>query len=253
MLASPHTLRDGILRNERATANCHVVGCGTARPYVQRSLSVVPPGRPCQRPTAALVVVVRASSLVAWWHDCAMCCFGIRWTALLTSLFIHREAADAKAAEAARKKAERDALLAEENASLPSRPGPKNAKTAVKKTKGLDLSSLDEALPALNASGIDNAMDAFEVLDASSSTIKIDRRPEKRTKAAFAVFKERREKELKAEGKNHSQRKDALAEEWKKHPDNPKNQVHAEYNSTKQELKQIVADENAKIENRLAA
>src|SRR3954471_7828538 len=102
----------------------------------------------------------------------------------------NREAEASKKAEAARKKAEKDALLAEEEKN--TRTAPKNAKTAVKKTKGLDLSQLDEPSSsskpsALNATGIDNALDALS-LTTDSSVAKIDKHPERRFKAAYAAF-----------------------------------------------------------------
>lgn len=144
--------------------------------------------------------------------------------------------------------------MAEEEKNLPSRSGPKNAKTAQKKTRGLDLSSLDDALPALNASGIDNANDAFDVLDSKPSK-KIERRPEKRVNAAFEAWKESsgREQELIDEGLRKSQRDQRMWDEFGKSPENPKNQVHAEYNASKEELRELVAAEKAKIEKRLAA
>ena len=59
----------------------------------------------------------------------------------------HRENEAAKKAELAQKKAEREALLAEEERNTPGRAAPKNSKTAAKKTaapaRGLDLSQLD--------------------------------------------------------------------------------------------------------------
>ena len=72
-------------------------------------------------------------------------------------------AAAEKQAEAARKKAEKEALLKEEEASLPSKPG---KKPPVKKARGLDLSGLDgpsskSVLSTLNATGIDDALDAL--------------------------------------------------------------------------------------------
>ncbi len=54
-------------------------------------------------------------------------------------------------------------MLADEEASTPGRNKAKNSKTATKKTRGLDLSQLDSSdapLSSLNASGIDNALDA---------------------------------------------------------------------------------------------
>ncbi|KMU72035.1 hypothetical protein CISG_00344 [Coccidioides immitis RMSCC 3703] len=99
----------------------------------------------------------------------------------------------------AKKKAERDALLAAEEASQPSKPKGAGAKSAAKKTRGtLDFSHLDAALgvstsgskkaAALNASGIDNALDALSLTSNSEST-KIDRHPERRFKSGICRFR----------------------------------------------------------------
>ncbi|KAK4238865.1 hypothetical protein C8A03DRAFT_43467 [Achaetomium macrosporum] len=138
-----------------------------------------------------------------------------------------KEAEAAKKAEQARKKAEKEALLAEEEKSLPSRSTPKNAKTAVKKTRGLDLSQLDSdsggALPALSASGIDNALDALSL--TSQSEAKIDRHPERRFKAAYAQFEERRLKEMETDGSGAglrlNQKKERIKKEFERSPENP--------------------------------
>ncbi|KAL1879373.1 hypothetical protein VTK73DRAFT_7104 [Phialemonium thermophilum] len=169
-----------------------------------------------------------------------------------------KEAEAAKKAEQARKKAEREALLAEEEKSLPSRAQPKNAKTAVKKTRGLDLSQLDDDKPlaALNASGIDNALDALSIAGSSSDT-KIDRHPERRFKAAYAQFEERRLKEMETDGTGQglrlNQKKERIKKEFEKSPENPFNQVNARFDATKEELAQIREQEKAKIEARLAS
>ncbi|KAI4797602.1 hypothetical protein E4T45_11766, partial [Aureobasidium sp. EXF-8846] len=107
-------------------------------------------------------------------------------------------AAADKKAEADRKKAEKAALLAEEDASLPSKKTG-NAKTAQKKSRGLDLSGLDgpSSLSSLSATGIDNALDALSLTAGSSD--KIDRHPERRFKAAYTQFEERRLEEMKDE------------------------------------------------------
>lgn len=171
---------------------------------------------------------------------------------------INREAAEAKAAEAARKKAEREALLAEEEKNLPSRSGPKNAKTAQKKTRGLDLSSLDEALPALNASGIDNAMDAFEALDAGAGTRIL--KGSGNIKAKYRAFEDRRMEELREEGyfkggtgQDRSKAKQLIFKEWAKAPENPQNQLQVAYNATKEEIAEAKATHAAAIEARLGA
>ncbi|KAK1729535.1 hypothetical protein CaCOL14_007699 [Colletotrichum acutatum] len=170
-----------------------------------------------------------------------------------------KEAEAAKKAEAARKKAEKDALLKEEEANTPGRTGPKNNKTAVKKTRGLDLSQLDGpqsggSLAALNATGIDNALDALS-LTGSDNNAKIDRHPERRFKAAYAAFEERRLKEMEDDGSGQGlrqqQKKDKIRKEFEKSPENPFNQVNARFDSTKEELAEIKAKEKGKIEARL--
>lgn len=167
----------------------------------------------------------------------------------------HREAEAAKKAEQARKKAELKALEDEEAKSLPDK-APKKNKTAEKKTnRGLDLSQLDDDNKgsALNASGIDNALDALSV--TGSSADKIDRHPERRFKAAYAAFEERRLAEMDADGSGAglrlNQRKDKLRKEFEKSPDNPFNQVSAAYNASKGDVADLKVQEKTKIESRL--
>ncbi|KAK3487734.1 uncharacterized protein B0T23DRAFT_398423 [Neurospora hispaniola] len=171
-----------------------------------------------------------------------------------------KEAEAAKKAEAARKKAEREALLKEEEKNTPGRTQPKNAKTAVRKTRGLDLSQLDDdgsgPLATLNASGIDNALDALS-LTTSSAVDKIDRHPERRFKAAYAAFEERRLAEMEKDGSGQglrlNQKKEKIKKEFEKHPDNPFNQVTARYDASREELAQLKEQERTKIEARLGS
>lgn len=172
---------------------------------------------------------------------------------MLTACF--RALSEEKKAEAARKKAERDALLAEEEKSLPSRAAPKNAKTAVKKTKGIDsaLGDLDGPLSELNATGIENAIDALGLTETKSD-FKVEKHPERRMGKGFEAWMKRigsqREEELKGEVRQ-SARKDALWKEFLNSPENPKNQVIAEHNATRDELREIQGEEKRKIEARL--
>ncbi|KAK5009400.1 hypothetical protein LTR28_001200 [Elasticomyces elasticus] len=165
------------------------------------------------------------------------------------------DAAASKAAEAARKKAEKEALLKEEEASLPSKK-PANAKAAPPKSRGLDLSGLDApsskaTLSALNATGIDNALDALS-LTSENNNEKIDKHPERRFKAAYAAFEERRLEEMKDEkGLRRQQKVDQIRKEFEKHPDNPFNQVAGTYNMTKEELAALKEAERQKAESRL--
>lgn len=129
----------------------------------------------------------------------------------------------------------------------------------MKKTKGLDLSQLDEPTAgsakagALNATGIDNALDALSLTAAEST--KIDKHPERRFKAAYAAFEERRLQEMEEDGSGQglrqNQKKDRIRKEFERHPDNPFNQVNASYDATKDEVKEIKEREKAKIEERL--
>jgi len=178
----------------------------------------------------------------------------------MLTISANREAEAAKKAEQARKKAEKDALLAEEEKN--ARAAPKNTKQAVKKTKGLDLSQLDDdAGPskkpsALNATGIDNALDALSLTSESANT-KIDKHPERRFKAAYAAFEQRRLEEMDADGSGQglrqNQKKDKIRKEFEKSEENPFNQVSASYDTTREELKEIKEREKAKIEARLGS
>ncbi|CAK3738157.1 Hypothetical predicted protein [Lecanosticta acicola] len=161
------------------------------------------------------------------------------------------DAAAAKQAEAARKKAEKDALLKEEEESLPSKGGAKH-KAPAKKSRGLDLSGLDmpsskKDINALNATGIDNALDALSL--TTDNKDKIDRHPERRFKAAYAQFEERRLEEMKDEkGLRRQQKIDQIRKEFEKHPDNPFNQVAGTYNMSKEEINELRNSEKAKKE-----
>ncbi|GKU07446.1 hypothetical protein FLAG1_10340 [Fusarium langsethiae] len=164
-----------------------------------------------------------------------------------------KEAAAAKAAEAEKKKAEKAALEAEEDANTPAK-GPKKSKAPVKKARGLDLSQLDDDKPSdINASGIDNALDALSLTNKDDG--KVDRHPERRYPAAYAKYEERRLDEMKKDGSGVGlrldQRKTRIRKEFEKHPDNPFNQVTASYNATRDDVATIRSQEKAKIEQRL--
>lgn len=173
-----------------------------------------------------------------------------------------KEEEAAKKAEAARKKAERDALLAEEEKNTPGRSAPKNAKSAQKKTRGIDdalggFDGDDRKLATLNASGLDNALDALEIT-SSNKSLKIDRHPERRMEPAWDAYWERRKKELKAEGflaikgNNFTKVRDDIYKEFLKSPENPMTQVHGTYNMTQVEVAEIREREKNKTEKRLA-
>jgi len=168
------------------------------------------------------------------------------------------EAAAAKAAEAERKKQEKALLLAQEEASLPSKPKGAGAKKAEKKPSGraggIDsaLGAFDSKPSALNATGIENALDALDI--AADNKDKLDRHPERRFKAAYAAFEERRLDEMKDEkGLRRNQKVEQIRKEFEKHPDNPFNQVNATYNASREDMAAIRDATKADKERRLAS
>ena len=143
-----------------------------------------------------------------------------------------------------------------------ARSAPKNNKTAQKKTsapsKGLDLSQLhgdSSRSSALNATGIDDALDALS-LTKNSNNDKVDKHPERRFKAAYAAFEERRLKEMENDGSGQglrqNQKKEKIRKEFEKSEENPFNQVNARYDASKEEIAELKAAERRKIEERLA-
>lgn len=165
-----------------------------------------------------------------------------------------REAEEAKKAEQARKKAEKDALMKEEEANIGGRNEPKNSKSAPKKSRGLDLSQLDDQPSDLNATGIDNALDALS-LTTGGNDMSVDKHPERRFAAAYKQYEDRRLAEMKADGSGTGlrldQRKQRIRKEFDKSPENPFNQVTAAYNATRTDLQQVKDNEGAQIEKRL--
>jgi hypothetical protein len=172
---------------------------------------------------------------------------------------LHREAAAAKAAEAARKKAERAALEAEELASIKTaKTG--NAKTAPKKpSRGLDAALADSlGEPSskkgadLNATGIDTALDALSLTNAPSTAL--DRHPERRFKAAYNAYEQRRLDEMKDDKTLRKQQKiERIRKEFEKSPENPFNQISASYNMSKNDITALKEAEKDQIEKRLAS
>ncbi|KAI9764947.1 MAG: hypothetical protein M1840_007972 [Geoglossum simile] len=173
-----------------------------------------------------------------------------------------KEAADAKKAEAARKKAERDALIAEEEKALKSAKPSKDKSAAKKPAKPLSLTDLDSdndlpsssSTPALNATGIDNALDLLSLTTSPASSQKVERHPERRFKAALAAYEARRMPEIEAEnpGLRLQQRRDVLRREFEKSGENPFNQVTARFDASKGEVEEVRRREREGVEGRLA-
>lgn len=163
----------------------------------------------------------------------------------------YREAQKAKELENARKKAEKAELLKKEEESLKSaKTG--NAKKAIKKAQTWAAPSLDhddlnsadlesKKGSTLAASGIENAIDALGLVTGATSNTAIDRHPERRFKAALLAFQEERMPSLIEEtpGLRRRQRLELIYKEFTRSDRNPLNQPNAEFDSSKEDLKEI--------------
>ena len=139
--------------------------------------------------------------------------------------------AQAKKAELERKKQEREQILAAEEAEFSKK------KPLQRQEKGKFNVTITEEY---SATGIDDALDLLNLTGKQPSD-NVDRHPERRVKSAYAEFVERETPILKAENPllRLSQLKQALQKKWKKSPDNPMNQVHASYNTSAADLKEL--------------
>ena len=106
----------------------------------------------------------------------------------------------------------------------------------------------------MNASGIDNALDALS-LTSDANTTKIERHPERRFKAAYAAFEARRLPEIEKEqpGLRRQQRVEVARKEFEKSEENPFNKVNVAFDASKGEVAQVKEAERAKIESRLTS
>ncbi|RMD44504.1 hypothetical protein DV735_g728, partial [Chaetothyriales sp. CBS 134920] len=151
-----------------------------------------------------------------------------------------KAAGNAKKAEAAAQKAARDKLLAEEEKSQPAKPKSAGAKKAEKKASALpSRGTLDLGKEAtLNATGIDNALDALSLTKDKNSQA-VERHPERRFKAAYKAFEERRLPEIEAEnpGLRRNQRIELVKKEFEKSEENPFNQAgNVRFDASKEDI-----------------
>ncbi|KAK9458923.1 uncharacterized protein V1516DRAFT_681530, partial [Lipomyces oligophaga] len=174
-----------------------------------------------------------------------------------------KEADDAKKAEAARKKKERDEMLKEEMATLPTKP--KGTSTRGQdKVAGRRAGKIDDFLSnkdpiTLNASNIDDALDALSISGAGAGSKGakdgVERHPERRYKAALLAYEERRLPEVKEEhkGLRLNQMKDLIKKEFDKSEENPFNQVTVRHNATRDEITAVKQGIKNATERRLAS
>ncbi|KAK1923244.1 hypothetical protein DB88DRAFT_341722 [Papiliotrema laurentii] len=175
------------------------------------------------------------------------------------------EVAAAKQAELARKKAEREALLAAEEASTSTKKAaPKAGQKKKEKTLppgGIIASSFSthdplglrtakgadgepEKVPELTATGIEEMLEVMDLINEKTTKEAvgakaglIERHPERRFKAAFEAYLEREMPRIKDDhpGLRQNQYRDKLFKEFEKSPENPFNQAKVAYNATKEE------------------
>ncbi|KAI9091720.1 hypothetical protein DFS34DRAFT_653396 [Phlyctochytrium arcticum] len=161
-----------------------------------------------------------------------------------------------KRLEALTKKKEREALLAAEESSLPSKPL-KPSKKAAQRTARDDQFAADARLdvPEYAASGLDAALDLLEITTATAKkgSDQIERHPEKRMKSAWAAFEEREMAILKLEQPSLrlTQYKQLLQKKWKKSPENPMNQQAIAYDTKRAEERELISSQKEDALERL--
>ena len=178
------------------------------------------------------------------------------------------EAARARAEEAARKKAEKAALAAADEAALPSTSRGSKKKAEKKTTKtpsrgsGLDaaLASADDAADGeqkpntdpLAATGIDAALDLLSLTSGAAATAQLERHPERRVRAAYAVFEARRLDEMKDDKTlRRGQKVEIVRKEFEKSPENPFNSVVVPFDARRDEVRAVREGEVSRIEGGL--
>ncbi|KAK7024040.1 DUF1014-domain-containing protein [Favolaschia claudopus] len=172
------------------------------------------------------------------------------------------------------RKAETARLLAEEEASAPSKV--KAAPKAVKKTQkpagpgaiaaggGLAAVSASESgkgkekeePESFSATGIDNALDLMEVVTAPTDKASVGQQAagiERHPEAAFEAYQERELPNARAEhpGLRLQQYKDMIFKQFQKSPENPFNQNHVDYDATKEDKVEALKQKKAQVEERL--
>ncbi|SCV70045.1 BQ2448_1439 [Microbotryum intermedium] len=162
------------------------------------------------------------------------------------------KAAAAAAAKARKEEAAR--LLVEEEASIKSAK-PAAPKAGAKKASSSSTPKTSAKIPSFSdgveeptsfsASGIDDALDMLNLVNertdkayvGAQANAKVDSHPERRYKAAFEVYKANELPQMKKDypGLRLQQYNERLYDAFKKHPDNPFNQLTVSYDATKED------------------
>ncbi|KAI5303972.1 hypothetical protein KEM56_007002, partial [Ascosphaera pollenicola] len=101
--------------------------------------------------------------------------------------------------------------------------------------------TINNTVVPVNSSGYDAKK--LEKLDPKA----VERHPERRYKAALALYEERRLPEVTKEypGLRKNQRLLIIRKEFEKHPENPFNQLRVAYNASLDDVEQVLAHEKS--------
>ncbi|KAG5519580.1 hypothetical protein PMAC_001735 [Pneumocystis sp. 'macacae'] len=173
-----------------------------------------------------------------------------KWSVGTKASNLRKEREIQKKQEGAAKKAERNALEADELRNISSKGAIRGSLKKMDHKSTID--NLFEKPKTYSASNIDDALEllSLQVKGNEKLISEIDRHPERRFKAALSAYEEYRLPLLKEEhkGLRLQQYKELIYKEFAKHPDNPKNQLTSKYNATKEELKDIAEAEKRRLE-----
>lgn len=108
-----------------------------------------------------------------------------------------------------------------------------------------------ESLEKFTASNLDDALLILESTNISSTSLTVEKHPERRMKAAFSLFEATEMPKLREEFPTfkHSQLLERLHKLWKKSPENPFNQLHVAHNMAPEEQMEVLkADQDRRLD-----
>ncbi len=112
---------------------------------------------------------------------------------------------------------------------------PLNRPTSTVSTGGYSMGG--SSISEYSASNLEDAISLLEATNVSSEKINLERHPERRVKAAFALFEENEMPILKLENPSlrRSQLRELLKKNWAKAPENPFNQANISFRASREE------------------
>lgn len=101
-------------------------------------------------------------------------------------------------------------------------------------------------IPEFSASNLDDAIFLLHVDDSKAqASATLERHPERRVKAAYAAYKQKMLPILKEENPSLrlTQLEEILYKQWQKSPDNPFNQMHISYETSRDEERKLLQEQ----------